>query len=72
MDAPAHTGIGLYSGAGGVDRASHRPPSTCSWANDDDPFACETHRANIGDHLVCGDVQTISPAEGLEADTTVR
>jgi DNA (cytosine-5)-methyltransferase 1 len=26
------------------------------WANDLDPWAVETYRANIGDHAVCGDV----------------
>ena len=29
------------------------------WANDNEPYACETYRRNLGDHLVEGDICTI-------------
>jgi DNA (cytosine-5)-methyltransferase 1 len=33
------------------------------WANDNDPDAAETYRANIGSHIVLGDIATISSEE---------
>ena len=36
---------------------------TIVWANDLDPWAVETYRANVGDHAVCGDVLDLAVPE---------
>ncbi len=50
------TVISLYSGAGGMDLGFIQAGFEVLWANDVDPFAVETYRANIGEHATCGDV----------------
>ena len=64
--------LSLFSGCGGLDlgfmggfrflgKNYHRLPFEIVWANDIEPMACETYRANLGKEIVCGDVwQSIS------------
>ncbi len=60
--------ISLFSGCGGKDlgfvggftflgRKYNRLPYDIVWANDIDKNACETYRANISDHIICGDIK---------------
>jgi DNA (cytosine-5)-methyltransferase 1 len=56
--------ISLYSGAGGLDHGFIRAGFDVVWANEIDPTACETYRANIGDHIVCRDVLETAPPPG--------
>lgn len=51
------TVVSLFSGAGGLDMGFHMEDFNIVWANDFDADACETYRANIGDHIRCGDVK---------------
>lgn len=51
--------VSLYSGCGGMDLGFKQEGFNIKWANDIDPFACETYKKNIGDHIHCGDIETI-------------
>jgi DNA (cytosine-5)-methyltransferase 1 len=53
------TVISLYSGAGGMDLGFIDAGFEILWANDVDPFAVRTYLANIGEHAVCGDVDSV-------------
>ena len=59
--------LSLFSGCGGLDlgfmggfrflgKTYPRLPFQVVWANDIEPTACETYRANLGGDIVCGDV----------------
>jgi DNA (cytosine-5)-methyltransferase 1 len=50
------TVLSLYSGAGGLDLGFLAAGFEVVWANEADPHACDTYRANIGDHIVEGDL----------------
>lgn len=53
--------VSLFSGAGGLDMGFHLEGYNIVWANDFDKDACETYRANIGDHIKCGDIEKLLP-----------
>jgi DNA (cytosine-5)-methyltransferase 1 len=63
--------ISLYSGAGGLDHGFIRAGFEVVWANEIDPWACETYRHNVGDHIVCDDVLAAAPPEGVTADVVI-
>ena len=48
--------VSLFSGAGGLDTGAIAAGADIVWANDMMKEACETYRANIGDHIVQGDI----------------
>lgn len=48
--------ISLFSGAGGMDVGFVQAGFEVVWANDFDKDACETYKANFGDHITCGDI----------------
>lgn len=48
--------VSLFSGAGGLDIGFVMEDYNIVWANDFDTDACETYKANIGDHIRCGDI----------------
>ncbi len=50
------TAISLFSGAGGLDLGFLWEGFKIIWANDFDKHACETYKANIGNHIRCGDI----------------
>jgi DNA (cytosine-5)-methyltransferase 1 len=50
------TFLSLYAGAGGLDLGFVRAGLHPLWANDIDADAVATHRRNLGEHAVCGDV----------------
>ena len=49
--------VSLFSGAGGLDMGFHLEGFNIVWANDFDADACETYKANIGNHIRCGDIR---------------
>lgn len=54
--------IDLFSGAGGMSLGFSKAfnlPFTSVWANDFNKDACNTYRANFGDHCFCGDINEI-------------
>lgn len=51
--------VSLFSGAGGMDLGFIQAGFNVVWANDIIPDAIETYRANIGNHVVYGDIRMI-------------
>lgn len=49
--------VSLFSGIGGFDLGFIQNGFEIIWANDFDKFATQTYRANIGDHIVLGDIR---------------
>ena len=49
--------VSLFSGAGGLDMGFVMEGFNIVWANDMDFDACNTYKANIGDHIRCGDIE---------------
>lgn len=49
--------VSMFSGAGGLDNGFVMEDYNIVWANDFDEDACETYKANIGDHIRCGDIE---------------
>ena len=58
--------VSVFSGAGGLDIGAINAGAHVIWANDMMKEACQTYRANIGDHIVCGDInEKMKELEGL-------
>ena len=58
--------VSVFSGAGGLDIGAIQAGANVVWANDVMKEACQTYRVNIGDHIVCGDVnEKMKELEGL-------
>lgn len=49
--------VSLFSGIGGFDLGFMYAGFNVTWANDFEKFACETYKANVGDHICCGDIR---------------
>jgi len=63
-DNAALTAISLFSGAGGMDVGIKSAGFSVLMANDIDPDACATYRANHGAHIVEGSVHDVLPLLG--------
>ena len=55
--------IGLFAGCGGMDLGFKNAGFDIVWANDFNKDACETYRANIGDHILHGDITEIDSSD---------
>ena len=51
--------VSLFSGGGGLDMGFLRAGFEIVWAVDSDKSAVETYRANVGEHIVLGDINEI-------------
>jgi len=63
--------ISLFSGAGGMDLGLLRSNHTIIWANDNDPDAVQTYKANIGTHIVQGNIEQIKISAIPDGDVVV-
>jgi DNA (cytosine-5)-methyltransferase 1 len=63
--------ISLFSGAGGLDLGLVQAGHTVVWANDNDIDACETYRNNIGNHIICDDIEGVNLTTIPDADVIV-
>ena len=61
----------LFSGAGGLDLGLIKAGNTIIWANDIDKDAVETYRANIGNHIIYGDIKDVSISDIPKSDVVV-
>ena len=52
--------ISLFSGAGGLDLGLIQAGNNVIWANDIDADAVATYKANINDHIIQADIQTLT------------
>ena len=50
--------VSLYSGAGGLDCGLLKAGFEVVFANDYNKDACNTYKANLGDHVQCGDIKS--------------
>lgn len=51
--------VSLFAGIGGIDLGFEFAGFECIWANDFDKHACQTYRANVGNHIVEGDIRLV-------------
>lgn len=63
--------ISLFSGAGGFDLGLINAGHNIVWANDILIEAVETYKANIGDHIVHGDITKVDFSEIPDADAMI-
>lgn len=56
--------VSLFSGGGGLDYGFQKEDYDILWAIDNDKNAADTYRHNIGNHIICGDINNIE-LEGL-------
>lgn len=49
--------VSLFSGIGGFDLGFMYAGFDVIWANDFEKNACETYKANVADHIHCGDIR---------------
>ena len=63
--------VSLFSGAGGLDWGFLKAGHEIVWANDNYSDAVATYKRNIGDHIVYGDIDSISLEEIPEHDILI-
>lgn len=63
--------ISMFSGCGGLDLGFIHAGHNIVWANDFDKHAVNTYRKNIGEHIILGDISTISTEEIPEGDIVI-
>jgi len=56
--------VSLFSGIGGLDIGFSDAGYNIIWANDFDKYAVQTYKANLGEHIVLGDINEI-PLEDI-------
>lgn len=65
------TVVSLFAGAGGLDLGFIQAGFDIVWANDFDSDAVETYRANLGEHIVCGDITAMPSCEIPSCDVLI-
>ena len=63
--------VSLFSGGGGLDLGFISEGYNVIWANDNDKNACETYKNNVGDHIVCGDINQLDIESIPHADVVI-
>ena len=65
------TVLSLFSGGGGLDLGFISEGYKILWAIDNTPNAVATYKANIGDHIVCEDINRVNVAALPKADVVI-
>lgn len=65
------TVVSLFSGGGGLDLGFISEGYKILWAIDNTPNAVQTYRHNIGDHIICEDINRIDPQSIPHADVVI-
>lgn len=63
--------VSLFSGAGLLDYSFKDPHFRFVYGIDFDKDACETYKANIGDHIVCKDIREVKVSEVPDCDVII-
>lgn len=53
--------VSLFAGCGGLDLGFHQQGYQIVWANDFNEWAAKTYKHNLGDAMVCKDIEKIDP-----------
>lgn len=65
------TVVSLFAGCGGFDLGFKQAGYTIIWANEIDPWAGETYRCNIGNHIQIDDIRNIDISKIPKADVVI-
>nr|WP_297174755.1 DNA cytosine methyltransferase [uncultured Agathobaculum sp.] len=65
------TVVSLFSGGGGLDLGFVSEGYNIIWAIDNDKNAVDTYKANIGDHIICEDINQIDVRQIPHADVVI-
>lgn len=65
------TAISLFSGCGGMDLGFVMAGFDILWANDINQYACETYSHNIGNHIICDNIDNIDYKELPDSDIVI-
>ena len=63
--------VSLFSGGGGLDLGFVAEGYNIIWAIDNNKNATETYKANIGDHIMCADINQIDICKIPHADVVI-
>lgn len=63
--------VSLFSGGGGLDLGFEKAGFDIQWAIDNDKNAVSTYKANIGNHIICDDINAIDLATIPHADVVI-
>lgn len=63
--------VSLFSGGGGLDLGFIAEGYNIIWAIDNNKNATETYKANIGDHIMCADINQIDISKIPHADVVI-
>lgn len=63
--------VSLFSGGGGLDLGFIAEGYNIIWAIDNNKNATDTYRANIGDHIICADINKIDISKIPNADVVI-
>lgn len=63
--------VSLFSGGGGLDLGFISEGYQVVWAIDNNRNAVDTYKANIGDHIICADINKIDISEIPHADVVI-
>lgn len=63
--------VSLFAGAGGIDLGLIRAGHKVIWANDFDSDSCDTYRHNLGNHVHCADIKSVSSDSIPDSDLIV-
>ncbi len=63
--------VSLFSGGGGLDLGFKKAGFDIQWAIDNDKNAVSTYKANIGNHIICDDINAIDLATIPHADVVI-
>lgn len=63
--------VSLFSGGGGLDLGFKNNNYNIIWAIDNEKNATDTYKKNIGDHIICADINTINVNEIPAADIVI-
>lgn len=55
--------VSLFSGGGGLDLGFKNAGYNILWAIDNNQDAVNTYKANIGEHIICGDINKVNISE---------
>lgn len=71
VPSPTYTAVSLYAGAGGLDHGFAEAGFRLLWAIDADAHAADAYEANLGEHIVHGELPEHSPSAELGADIVI-